>query len=891
MEGVSYSDRDDDLEYVFDACRLQEVILQGWTPPVFEVWAEWGVTSSPRHGSHGPKVTEDAAGGRKEQENEIGKRKENVTLEERDRVAVQCRSLLGLSRFPPNALFDQMMGLVVVPIGPRPGPGVSDIDSSCQKRSTETVLVAALHLGESWSLAEIATTKSLSPYNASSNVTTSQPTSVMHASENSQVYLHIPKNVVAFDIQREEERRNTLQEMIMMEESDRGRERDSGNRGNTEAKDSERAREMQDKREMKGEKEREPGHSRQMVPPLCASNPSPPLPLPLGLPIVSHVTDQRPSSHALLNEGEEEYFHSVHDRSASEIARTTFDEDLHGASVARVKNTDMHLSQGQGHGQKWGSDKGGVTGASSTSCHILDVTIEGVASFLSAAGEELGLYMSLMGCFVVYSFPLLAIDVQPEQIENSQEGEVQRAEAEKTKKIGEEEEEETDVLPHSQLWWDVECPVLNGRVRHVFELPSSFPSVPSLVPIPIPVHVPLSEETSQADTDRPIDYTNTRTAAKAAMNTGHTAINTTNSNSTINRDDEGSISVCNKVDPFRDGILFHIYCSDLDGCLPPSGERELVGTARLTSSMLSDVLSLSGTKTYSLPISFCDTSISSESAPSSHMEYAYPTQHVTPNKSILLSLSHRLQPVLLHRSLDLSAPSSSPSSSSSSFPLAVIARAKSLRSTNAHNQHIIIGTPSIPDPTLCLDDGVPLTSYQRLQRGLFSWENRSHTGQTGKKASVLIPATPNTGGIVPTDSRTIAHVAEHDAIDRSKGSLEKEGDSGGTEEAIIHGQSSMPREKNRSMSRGAPVRVTLGKVTNLPMHLIPQYDAPLPPLPSSAHTLPTVTTSSPSSTPTSDPDPSVRAFLFCVLDPLDTSGDEVRVDIILAPDIIYIHHT
>ena len=200
---------------------------------MFEVWAEWGATSTPRHRGCGLKVAEDGAGGGKEEEKEKG------MGEGRDKVKVQCRSLLGLSRFPPNTLFDQMMGLVVVPIGP-----FGETDSSCQERSTETVLIAAVHLGESWREAESAMAKSLSPYHALSNMTSnlSQPADHTHARENSQARLSTSKNLISFDFRSEEERKMTTQEMTMMEESDEGRGRVSGDRGDGKAKEGERDR-------------------------------------------------------------------------------------------------------------------------------------------------------------------------------------------------------------------------------------------------------------------------------------------------------------------------------------------------------------------------------------------------------------------------------------------------------------------------------------------------------------------------------------------------------------------------------------------------------------------------------------------------------------------------
>ena len=859
---------------------------------MFEVWAEWGATSTPRHRGCGLKVAEDGAGGGKEEEKEKG------MGEGRDKVKVQCRSLLGLSRFPPNTLFDQMMGLVVVPIGP-----FGETDSSCQERSTETVLIAAVHLGESWREAESAMAKSLSPYHALSNMTSnlSQPADHTHARENSQARLSTSKNLISFDFRSEEERKMTTQEMTMMEESDEGRGRVSGGRGDGKAKEGERARDVQIKREREGE--REPRSSSRLVPfyPPPVSTLTP-LPLSLGRLSISHVTDQGTLSHAPRNEEKEKNFLSALDHSATEVVTAIFDEDRYGTSVEQVRSTDTHLSQGQGQGggqggrqgqrqgqgQREGNYREVIPSASSTSCHILDVTIEGVASFLSAAGEELGLHGSLMGCFVVYSFPALAVNVQPVQIGNSQENVVQRAENERRKKVGEVEVEEVEVLGTSQLWWDVECPVLNGRVRHVFDLPTSFPSASTLPPIsvPVPVPTPMSEETSQADTDSPIDYTDTRTAVKAiAININNNSSSSSSSSNNISRGNEGSILIDNN-DPSRDGILFHIYCSDPDGCLPPPREREAVGTAHLTGCMLRQALSLCGTKTYSLSISFCNTNtntnILSESHPSSQMEYQHPTQHRTQDNSILLSLSHRLQPVLLHRSLDLSSPSPSAVSSSalSSAPLAVIARAKSVRPTNTHN-HGTHGTPltpvppPLPLPLPPLDEGVSLTSYQKLQRGLFSWENRSQSGLGGKLA-VPITASQNAELIMPNDSRTDAHATEYETKDSSAGDIgeEKEGlgVGGVAGVAVNSGESFLPRQKES----GAPVRVTVGKVSNLPAHIIPQYSPqpPLPYAPSSAHTL---ASSSSNLTLTADPEHRVRAFLFCVLEPFDSTGDEVCV--------------
>jgi hypothetical protein len=825
-QGREDCEEEDDLEYSIGRSRVHDVSLTAWKPPVFEVWAEWGVAGS-------------TGGGR--------------TRGQSDSVVVLSKRLLGLSRFPPNSVLDQMMGLAVTPLGVC--PGVLGAKSSGrgfngEEERRDIALVAAVHLSQSRVQAERAMQHCLSPYSdwveaPTTAAAASAPASAAAAGAVSADQskdpgplrsIEIPAALKKAFIELERKRES-------VEDGDRGAGQGrklSWEKEQTADMERERFRDMGKEKERIGQKAKEEIKEQEKLNDFRMTERG-----------RERGSDRMISNKSRDERGWTEESIGNSDGAEERIQDLSADSDLdrrprnflpkplplapplHPSlpsassfpstlSISRPITSDTyHITPCSDPlvvpPSKTGSGSHPPDRTAPPVVHILDMTIEGAAEFLSDAGEELGLYGSLMGCFVLYTFPNLGgegwggegqgvggqKDTGAEKVANAvtkgrevldslkgSKGSVGEGNIERGRGVngegegGEGQEQRQGEM--SQLWWDVECPVLNGRVRHVFE----------------------SRDEGQWDSEG---------------------------------EGEG-------------GILFHVICSDSEGLLPPKGTRETLASARLSHSMLKRALSHSATQTFSLPLQFrthtqyqdINTGLSSHSSKST----------LTPGfrGPILMNVavSHHLQPVHL-QSIDLY-----------SDPLAIISRAKTVR--NAASVRDTVGPikiPLLPTPDqsdLAGDDLLSLTAYERLQRGLYSW------GLIGPESA----RKQSTAAVVALSPHNLEMKSNSNSKGRGESKGERESGQGIEDEetgVALRGERTRDkeREREREDERGALVHVTVGKITNWP---------PSSPLaPSDPGSVPSHTPVPPTSTPATG---GGSSSLFCVVDCSHITSDEVR---------------
>jgi hypothetical protein len=204
------------------------------------------------------------------------------------------------------------------------------------------------------------------------------------------------------------------------------------------------------------------------------------------------------------------------------------------------------------------------------------------------------------------------------------------------------------------LWWDVECPVLNGRIRHVFKEHSDFDA--------------SINDGVIAGSDRgdggPISENNDHNY----NNDNDYNDNNSNNNDSINfktHNHENIYSTPGK----SDGITFTIINSNSDGSVPLFKDRVVLGTAHLSHQKIQEIMS-SNDNILSLPL-VLSTSImdngnslnvsnnSENFGPKSGSgplngpgSGPFSEPSVEPTYFLTLNVSHRFQPVL-YRSVDL----------------------------------------------------------------------------------------------------------------------------------------------------------------------------------------------------------------------------------------------
>ena len=186
------------------------------------------------------------------------------------------------------------------------------------------------------------------------------------------------------------------------------------------------------------------------------------------------------------------------------------------------------------------------------------------------------------------------------------------------------------------------------------------------------------------------------------------------------------------------------------------------------------------------------------------------------------------------------------------------------------------------------DDSVTLSPYEKLQKGLFSWDrmrkrNKLGQGQGLEQGQVLgqgqgqgqVRGQGQGQGVdvkVPADGR---------GVDSSDGRSDNKGEKESQEHAVggVWGMKEEGTETGTRRGAGAgagagadgaewgTVEVTVGKITNWSKHLLPNALQASP-----SHTANLANTASPANPATGGGE----AFLFCVLDPANTLGNEVR---------------
>ena len=121
----------EELQYLVNSARLHNVEIDTWKAPVLEVWAEWGLTSSPRD--------RDRDRDRNSDRDRVGRvQGHNLDTESiyTDVVPVISKRFLGLTRYNPQSQLDHTVWLPVSLLGLEGrGPG-------------SVLLVTSLHLGE-----------------------------------------------------------------------------------------------------------------------------------------------------------------------------------------------------------------------------------------------------------------------------------------------------------------------------------------------------------------------------------------------------------------------------------------------------------------------------------------------------------------------------------------------------------------------------------------------------------------------------------------------------------------------------------------------------------------------------------------------------------------------
>ena len=225
------------------------------------------------------------------------------------------------------------------------------------------------------------------------------------------------------------------------------------------------------------------------------------------------------------------------------------------------------------------------------------------------------------------------------------------------------------------------------------------------------------------------------------------------------------------------GIIFSLVSADSEGSLSAPQDRTVFATCHLPCSTLLEVLSKSTTQTVSLPITFTLGQAAYMRTPLTEQcvfdgtSNSLATSAV--NHSLTLTLSHRLQPVL-YRSVDIRPDTQVPVDVWDAAPVAPT----------------LISLPPISGTNheYSIDPADVLSPYEKLKRGLFSWEEEQK--RAVKQAAVIPPS------ILPTE----------------ESARETSGDMGGTMSGI--------GASGSSFSTGIPMTVTVGKVSNWPRSLL-----------------------------------------------------------------------
>ena len=385
--------------------------------------------------------------------------------------------------------------------------------------------------------------------------------------------------------------------------------------------------------------------------------------------------------------------------------------------------------------------------------HLLDLSLEG-SSFPLAKVPSITDPYGFLGCFVLYSFPDIAKQRGVEKMEDGSDLE-QSAATVMTKFV---EKGETH-----HLWWDAECTVLNGRVRHTFECP------------------PLTHQNAP-----------------------------------------------------QSGIIFSLASADLEGCLPSPRDRTIFATCHLPIETLWEVISKCVTMTVALPLIFTMDQVTYTGLPlieGIKTSNSFSASAVQPTLS--LTLSHRLQPVL-YRSIDMCASTHLPVDKTSVAPTVPIL--------------VDHTSTSLAVKECSLDPLDALSPYEKLKRGLFSWD------QVQKKTSHPPSALPS-----------VNPVSERSTQELLVGMREIVGDNG----------VACPNP-NPGMVAGVSIRVTVTRVSNWSRSLLSEFymnqSIVSSPTPSSS-------SSPPSSEVMSQENEMKRGqatFMFCVVESNVPQREEVK---------------
>jgi hypothetical protein len=259
--------------------------------------------------------------------------------------------------------------------------------------------------------------------------------------------------------------------------------------------------------------------------------------------------------------------------------------------------------------------------------HILDISVDGNSNFMNEIEDFKGneKYIDNLGYHVCYNLSNLGHEISDIESKISSSSNSPHKNTEMASKPSD-----------SVLWWDVECPVLNGRIRHVFKRQGDFDQ----------------RNDDNADFD---DGGNDRNAGFDDGGGQRGRFERSNN--------DYDNKTHNKITPYNsDGITFTIINSNSDGSVPLFKDRVVLATAHLSNQKFQEIIS-SNDNIVSLPlISDTCTSFNTGVAllgtiPVGASPIGTSTMGASPiginsNHFLTLNISHRYQPVL-YKSIDL----------------------------------------------------------------------------------------------------------------------------------------------------------------------------------------------------------------------------------------------
>ena len=988
-EGEEGEGEEEELEYSINATHMNSVVMNGWKPPLLELWAEWGLAGDPapapvptsapvavpvartqnqfqnqrlfqdsEYSQDGElldrgRVRDEGDDGDRDRDRRMGResgrdlgvdrghvvvqgrgqgqagRVELEAIKEENKegtVAGRFRQLLGLSRFTPTAQFNDMTALLVCPVG--------RVNGSLKSDRGDVVVVVAVYLGESKAQAEKLLLNALTPYKDWTKYPVENPYYHLKNGPKSvnQNIQNSPKSVI----------RNVQNSPILVQDNYERNERSEGNERNN---GSEKAGLVRGSNSRRGIIENIESVEAQSISEYGNENDESSIPLPHPYPSSSSSSS-----------------------SSSSILPPNHTNTPHNTPLTN-ENTPTMTSSIVARNQSSRSAR------NSSDVHLLDFSIDGVASFLTSAGRDAGVLESMMGCYIVYKLPCGfrnenedddkdKDEDEDEELEDSEDDDVLKntrhnasVRGRRRRQMNVEGISSSDVNTTNaidgrlgqcddnkttdrrvndrakrggndevfKMWWDVDCPVLNSRTRHVFRtrihssahttsrkdlITDNNSANSSFIDTLNSTYGQLHDKDNSSNNDINDLHSN------KMKNDG--SIHTMQNNKINNKNNNQNKSENDNENQLKEGLIFTIYCSDAEGNLPSHGDREALAYCHIPYSVLQYILSEAATHTYALPIMFdhpfsedgfvksggsapvmrlnstsstspssSSSFLTSSSAPSSSsptvpISAFVPTTTPTPTPTSYMNLvvSHRLQPAL-YRSTD---------SATNTESRDIIARAKAVRTVTDVRSGTDVRVSSVGSRKYSAraageegdggeegegdegegedrDDSVTLSPYEKLQKGLFSWDRMRKRNQAGQMQEQERGQRRGQG----QGQGQGQGVDVEDFIDgRGVESFGRRSDNKEVkerQEITVDGVRGTQEEEKGAETEGAEwgtVEVTVGKITNWSKHLLPHTLQAFP-----SHT---ANPSYPANTTTGGSE----AFLFCVLDPANTLGNEVR---------------